>query len=115
MSAIEHALLAVMAADGDDAAAAQGHIACAQREARTTARRDRQVVEIAALVVAGDSQRAAGLALEHTAEFPDDVDLLACVAGSSRRGIARSASPTSALKVMGPRPVPRGEHRGPHC
>jgi hypothetical protein len=27
-------------------------------------------------VEAGDRERAAGLALEHTAEFPDDADLL---------------------------------------
>ena len=53
MSAIEHALLAVMAADDGDAATAEGHISSAQRYARITARRDRQIVEIAALVVAG--------------------------------------------------------------
>ena len=80
MTAIEHALRAVMAADDRDPTAAQAHISCAQREARTTARRDRQVVQIAALVVAGDRRRAAGLTLEHTAEFPDDADLLARVA-----------------------------------
>ena len=84
MSAIEHALLAVMAADDRDAATAQVHISCAQREARTTARRDRQVVQIAALVVAGDRRRAAGLTLEHTAEFPDDAELLARVTDTRR-------------------------------
>ncbi|MEY2569808.1 MAG: hypothetical protein QOE63_158 [Acidimicrobiaceae bacterium] len=84
MNAIANALLAVMAAEAGDAATARGHISCAQREARTTARRDRQIVEIAALVVAGDRARAAGLALEHTAEFPDDADLLARVARASR-------------------------------
>jgi hypothetical protein len=52
----------------------------AKRHARTTARRDRQVVEIAALVVAGQRERAAGLAVVHTAEFPDDADLLARLA-----------------------------------
>jgi hypothetical protein len=84
MSAISGALLAVIAARDGDAAAAQEHIASAQRHARTTARRDRQVVEIAALVVAGHRVRAAGLTLEHTAEFPDDADLLAHLTGPTR-------------------------------
>ena len=74
--AIEHALLAVMAAGVGDTATAADHITRAQQQSRTTARRARQVVEIAALVVAGDRPRAAGLALEHTAEFADDADLL---------------------------------------
>ena len=82
MSGVDDALLAVMAADVGDAAAAQVHICRAQQEVRTTARRDRQVVQIAALVVAGGRQRAAGLALEHTAEFPADADLLARVTES---------------------------------
>ena len=80
MSAIEHALLAVMAADGGDSFTAHGHISRAQQQGRATARRERQVVEIAALVVAGDRERAAGLALEHTVEFPEDAELLARVA-----------------------------------
>jgi hypothetical protein len=80
MSAIEHALRAVMAADAGDATTADGHISSARRYARTTARRDRQIVEIAALVVAGHRQRAAGLAHEHTAEFPHDAELLGRVA-----------------------------------
>ncbi len=63
---------------------AQAHIASALRHSRTTARRDRQVVEIAALVVAGHCERAAGLAAMHTAEFPDDADLLARVAATKR-------------------------------
>ena len=89
---IAHALLAVMAADdGDDAPRPRRTSPDAQRHARATARRDRQVVEIAALVVAGRRERAAGLALEHTSEFPDDADLLARVvtrseAFSPRRG-----------------------------
>jgi hypothetical protein len=84
MSAIDHALLAVMAAGHGDATAAEVHIACAQREVRTTARRDRQIVQIAALVVAGTRERAAGLTLEHTAEFPDDAELLQRVAEMRR-------------------------------
>ena len=78
--AIEHALLAVMAARGGDDLTATGHIARAQEQTRATARRERQVVEIAALVVSGRRARAAGLALEHTVEFPDDAGLLDRVA-----------------------------------
>ncbi|MEY2449183.1 MAG: hypothetical protein QOH79_2659 [Acidimicrobiaceae bacterium] len=84
MSAIDHALLAVMAAEHGDTAAAEVHISCAQREVRTTARRDRQIVQIAALVVAGSLERAVGLTLEHTAEFPDDAELLQRVAEMRR-------------------------------
>ena len=80
MNAIEHALLAVMAADGGDTTTALAQISQAQRHARTSARRDRQIVQIAALVVAGQRERAGGLTLEHAAEFPDDVELLARVA-----------------------------------
>lgn len=78
--AIEHALLGVTAARGGDDATAAGHISRAQQQTRATVRRERQVVEIAALVVAGDRERAAGLALEHTLEFPDDAELLAPIA-----------------------------------
>jgi hypothetical protein len=84
LNAIERALLAVMAANGGDDGAAQGHIARAKHDARATARRERQIVEIAALVIANDAERAAGLTLEHTAEFPDDADLLARIAGETR-------------------------------
>ena len=80
MSAVEHALLAVMAADSGDTSIAQGHISRARQQTRTTARRERQVVEIATLVVVGDSSRAAGLALEHLKEFPADAELLDRVA-----------------------------------
>ena len=82
--AIAQALLAVAAADDGDAPSAQAHLATAQRHARRTARRDRQIVEIAALVVAGDRARAAGLALEHAAEFPEDVEVLVHVADTAR-------------------------------
>ncbi|MBA2281915.1 MAG: hypothetical protein H0W25_11895 [Acidimicrobiia bacterium] len=81
--AIEHALLAVMAAHGGDDVTAAGHIARAHQQSRSTARRERQVVEIAALVVCGDRDRAVGLALEHAAEFPDDAGLVARVAPSA--------------------------------
>jgi hypothetical protein len=75
--AIEHALLAVLAARGGDTVNAAEHIARAAQQSRTTARRERQLVEIAALVVTGDTDRAAGLALEHLVGFPDDAELLA--------------------------------------
>ncbi|MGD9705319.1 MAG: hypothetical protein AB7J47_07880 [Acidimicrobiia bacterium] len=80
MSAIEYALLAALAADCGDTVAAQGHIAQAQQRTRTAARRERQVVEIAALAVTGHGIRAAGLALEHMNEFPSDAELLARLA-----------------------------------
>jgi hypothetical protein len=84
MNAIEHALLAVMAADSGDTTTAREQLARAQRHARTTARRERQIVQIAALIVSGGRERAAGLTLEHTAEFPDDAEILARVARRTR-------------------------------
>ncbi len=84
MNAITSALLAVTAADDGDTAAAHEHMSRAQQHARAAARRDRQFVEIAGLVVAGDLARAAGLAFEHTTEFPDDADLLARIARATR-------------------------------
>jgi hypothetical protein len=83
MNAIEHALLAVMAASNGDTCTAQGHLSRAHQHARATARRERQFVEIAALIIAGDGARAAGLAFEHTAEFPEDADLLARISTPS--------------------------------
>ena len=79
MDSIAHARLALIAADDGDTVAAQAHLSDAQGRARATARRDRQVVEIATLVLAGRRERAAGLALVHTSEFPADADLLAHV------------------------------------
>lgn len=70
------ALLAIAAMDDGDHASAQVHIAAAQWRARTLTRRDRQVVEIAALAVAGHRARAIGLALEHAAEFATDAAIL---------------------------------------
>ena len=84
MNAIEHVLLAVTAANDGDGAAANSHIDRAQRHAHLTARRERQIVEIAALVIAGKRERAAGLTLEHTAKFPGDAELLARVAVAAR-------------------------------
>jgi glutamine amidotransferase PdxT len=76
VNAVEHALSAVLAAHGGDVAEAAAHIAQAQQQTRATARRERQLVEIAALVVRGAHERAAGLALEHRAAFPEDTALL---------------------------------------
>jgi hypothetical protein len=73
-----------VAAGQGDVATAEGHLARARQHARSTARRDRQLVEIAALVVAGRHGRAAGLSLVHTAEFPEDLDLLARIAEPAR-------------------------------
>jgi hypothetical protein len=81
--AIQHALLAVLAARGGDTVTAADHIAHAQQQTRATARRERQLVEIAALIVAGDLERAGGLALEHVVEFPDDAELLARVGATA--------------------------------
>ena len=80
MDPTTHALLALRAVDDGDTATAEAHLATAQRQARSGARRDRQIVEIASLVVAGRRTRAAGLAVVHTAEFPADGALLASVA-----------------------------------
>ena len=74
---IEHALLAVMAARDGNKVTAADHIRRAHQQTRSTARRERQVIEIAALVVAGDRSRSAGLAREHCTEFPEDTELLA--------------------------------------
>lgn len=84
MSATEHALLAVLALDAGRVETAEQHISLARQEARATARRDRQVVEIASLVIRGDRRRAAGLAAEHTFEFPHDGPLLRQLTGSDR-------------------------------
>jgi hypothetical protein len=81
--AIEHALLAVLAARGGDTVTAADHIAHAKQQTRATARRERHLVEIAALIVTGDTDRAGGLALEHIVQFPDDAELLARVAATA--------------------------------
>ncbi len=71
----------------------------------SSTRRERQVVQIAALTVAGDVARAAGLRLEHAAEFPDDVGLLAQVSGEVRAYdvvvVGGGAAGLSAALVLG--------------
>lgn len=76
MSAVTFAVLAVFATELGDQSAASEHLLAAQRHSRTAARRERQLVEIAALIVNGDHERARGLAFEHTSEFPADTELL---------------------------------------
>ena len=83
MNPTAQAVLAVAAAGSGDGSTAQQHLAEARQRARSTCRRDRQIVQIASLVVAGHDTRAAGLALEHTAEFPADADLLTRIAPPS--------------------------------
>lgn len=76
MTAITFAFLAVFATEIGDHRAATDHLQSAQRHSRKAARRERQLVEIAALIVAGDHERARGLSFEHTSEFPSDDELL---------------------------------------
>jgi hypothetical protein len=73
---IAAALLAVMASAEGDAADAERHLLAAQRQSQAGVRRQRQVLEIAKLFVDGSTERAAGLALIHVAEFPNDTELL---------------------------------------
>ena len=81
MNAIDHVLLALAADERGDTAAAQTHLCDARQQARQKARRERQIVEIASLVVAGAHERAVSLALMHTAEFTDDADVLGQMTG----------------------------------
>ena len=77
------ALLAVLASNAGETTTAHDHLDAARRHSQTSARRHRQVVEIAGLIVSGARERAEGLALLHVAEFPSDADLLAQMAGHS--------------------------------
>jgi hypothetical protein len=77
MNPIDDALLAVMASIAGDATAAHDHLEVARQHSQAAARRHRQVLEIASLVVSGAHERAAGLALVHASEFPRDAELLA--------------------------------------
>jgi hypothetical protein len=76
MNAVTFAVLAVVAREVGDHAAADDHLRSAQRHSRNAARRQRQLVEIAALIVAGEHQRARDLSFEHTSDFPADDELL---------------------------------------
>lgn len=81
MNPIAEASLAVTASMAGNTAGAHDHLAAARRGAQACARRHRQVVEIAGLVVSGARERAEGLALVHVAEFPEDADLLTRLTG----------------------------------
>lgn len=76
MDPIADALLAVTASRAGNRIQAQQHLEAARQAAQACARRHRQVVEIAGLVVSGAGERAEGLALVHAAEFPADIELL---------------------------------------
>ncbi len=71
----------------------------------SSTRRERQVVQIAALTQAGERERATGLTLEHAQEFPDDVGVLAQAAGDLRAFdvviIGGGAAGLSAALVLG--------------
>ena len=78
---IAAALLAVEANVAGDATAAQQLLVAAQQQSQSAVRRQRQVLEIARLVVDGATERAAGLALEHAAQFRHDAELLDRIMG----------------------------------
>ena len=77
MNAVTLVVLAVLATEVGDHSAADKHLEAARRYSRTSARRDRQLVEIAALIMSGEHQHARDLSFVHTSEFPADDDLLA--------------------------------------
>ena len=64
-----------MSGRGDHAGAVD-HLERARAASRVRARRERQVVEIAAAIIEGAIARAVGLAVEHRHDFPDDAPLL---------------------------------------
>jgi hypothetical protein len=77
MDPIDDALLAVLATIAGDTTDAHRHLDAARQHSRSAARRHRQIVEIATLVIGECRERAEGLAQIHTAEFPQDAELLA--------------------------------------
>lgn len=77
MNPIDDAIRAVQASIRGDRNAAHRHLDAAQQHSQAAARRHRQLVEIAGLVVACAYERAEGLALVHVGEFSEDADLLA--------------------------------------
>jgi hypothetical protein len=85
MDPIEQARLAVAALITGDAIEAHRRLDAARQHSTACARRNRQVLEIVALIVDGARERADGLALLHVAEFPEDADLLARMTGGLDR------------------------------
>ena len=86
MMIVNRIVLAVMASRAGDTTDAHMHLEAARRQSQASARRHRQIVEIAGLVVAGSFERAEGLALLHAAEFPADTELLARITETCRSG-----------------------------
>ncbi len=82
MDPIADALLAVLASKAGDTRGALEHLETARHNARTAARRHRQLVEIASLLVAGADDRADGLAVLHRTEFDEDTLLVARMTAS---------------------------------
>ncbi len=82
MNPIADAVLAVMASIAGKPTEAQNHLETARQHSQSCARRHRQIVEIATLIVNGAHDRAEGLALVHVAEFPKDAELLARITGT---------------------------------
>ena len=82
MDPIADALLAVLASNAGDTSGALEHLETARRNVRTAARRHRQLVEIASLLVAGADDRADGLAVLHRTEFDEDTLLVARMTGN---------------------------------
>src|SRR5262245_48366040 len=76
MNPIDEALRAVMASTSGNPTDAQHHLELARQCSRVCARRHRQLVEIAGLIVDRNIQRANGLALVHATEFPQDAELV---------------------------------------
>src|SRR3954471_19866426 len=76
----------------DPTADACDHLDAARRHCQRSARRHRQVLEIAGLIVSGRRERAEGLALLHLAEFPSDAELLARMAGQQHTHEAQRAT-----------------------
>ena len=72
MDPIEDALLAVRACIAGEPREAEQHLEAARQHCCAAARRHRQLVEIAGLVIAGAHDRARGLALVHVADYPHD-------------------------------------------
>ena len=82
MHPIAEAQLAVTAKMAGNTADAHQHLEAARQGAQACARRHRQVVEIAGLLVTGARERAEGLVLVHVAEFSEDAELLGRMTGT---------------------------------
>src|SRR3954471_22618368 len=84
----------------DPTADACDHLDAARRHSQTSARRHRQVLEIAGLIVSGRRERAEGLALLHLAEFPNDAELLGRMAGQQHTQEAKPNEPGHGSAIL---------------